>query len=132
MHLIDKLRTVIDPEDFMEEKLRKIVRFIFDFFCQGKECKPGVLMNYIDDEEAINLISELAALDIHDCPNKEKLISDCVQRLKRDKILYRCHELHKEIQNAQNLGDATNLEILISEYNNLIKQRSLVHGETRN
>jgi DNA primase len=131
MHLIDKLRSVIDPSDFMEEKLRKIVRFIFDFFCQGKECKPGVLMNYLDDEEAIGLIAELAALDIHDCPNKEKLISDCVGRLKRDKILYRCQELHKEIQIAQNSGDALNMEKLISEYNHLIKQRSMAHGEAR-
>ena len=129
IHLVDQLRTMIDPSDFMEEKLRKIVEFIFNFFSEGKEVKPNILMNYLGDEEAINIISELATMEIHDCPNKEKLIEDCVKRLKRDKILYRCQELHRQIQSAQNSGDNNHLNNLICEYNTLIKQRSLIHGE---
>jgi DNA primase len=141
LHIVDKLKNVIEPSDFVEEKLRKIVKFIFDFFAKGQECKPNILMNYIDDEEAINLISELSALEIHDCPDKEKLIEDCVKRLKRDKILYLRHEIHKEILAAQKIGDdeAVNrlmrqLDNLNKEYNSLDKQgknhltRSLVHG----
>lgn len=130
MHLVDQLRTQIDPSDFMEEKLRKIVKFIFDFFSEGKDCKPNILMNYLGDDEAINIISELATLEIHDCPNKEKLISDCVRRLKRDKIVYRCQELHKQIELAQSSGNHEALTPLIYEYNALIKQRSRIHGET--
>jgi DNA primase len=129
IHLVDQLRTLIEPSDFMEEKLRKIVQFIFDFFSQGKTCKPHEMMTYLGDEEAINLISELATLEIHDCPNKEKLISDCVRRLKRDKILYRCQQLHKEIETAQAQGDHQTIDRLLSEYNSLIKQRSLFHGD---
>ena len=130
IHLVDQLRTMIDPSDFMEEKLRKIVQFIFDFFTQGRECKPNILMNYLGDEEAINIIAELATLEIHNCPNKEKLISDCVKRLKRDKIVYRCQELHRQIQSAQTSGNHEIVQKLILEYNTLIKQRSQVHGET--
>jgi DNA primase len=130
IHLVDQLRTKIDPSDFIEEKLRKIVGFIFNFFLEGKECKPNILMNYLDDNEAINIISELATMEIHDCPNKEKLIDDCVKRLKRDKVLYRCQELHRQIRDAQALGDHDHLNNLICEYNTLIKKRSLLHGET--
>lgn len=124
LHLVDKLRGIISPSDFMEEKLRKIVTFIFDFFTQGKTFKPSILMNHLGDDEAIAILSELSTLEIHDCPNKEKLIADCVKRLKRDKILYRCHELHKEIQAAQTAGNNETLNRLITEYNTLIKQRS--------
>ncbi len=132
IHLVSELRTMIDPSDFMEEKLRKIVQFIFDFFTQGKECKPNILMNYLDDEEAINIIAELATLEIHNCQNKERLISDCVKRLKRDKIVYRCQELHRQIQTAQSCGNQDMMEKLIFEYNTLIKQRSQIHGEACN
>ena len=129
IHLVDQLRTLIEPSDFIEEKLRKIVKFIFDFFAQGKALKTNILMNYLGDEEAINIISELATLEIHECPNKEKLISDCVQRLKRDKILYECQELYRKIQKVQEQGNQESLHKLILEYNCLIKQRSQFHGE---
>ncbi len=124
MHLIDHLRQLIEPSDFVSDKLRKIAAFIFDFFDQGKNLKPNVLMHYLDDDEAINIIAELAALDIHNCPEKEKLIEDCVRRLKRDKILHRCQELHNRIREAQTSGDENKLHHLVLEYNNLIKQRS--------
>jgi len=132
IHLVDKLRKLVEPSDFVEEKLRKIVQFIFDFFSQGRDCKPNILMNYLDDEEAISIISELAALEIHDCPDKEKLISDCVKRLKRDKLAYRCKQLHEEIQTAQSNGNGEILTKLILEYNTLIKQRSQFHGKICN
>lgn len=111
------------------------MQFIFDFFSQGtrgRDCKPNILINYLDDEEAINIIAELAALDIHDCPDKEKLISDCVKRLKRDKLAYRCKQLHKEIQTAQSSDNGEILNKLILEYNTLIKQRSQFHGKICN
>lgn len=132
IHLVDRLRLVIEPSDFIEEKLKKIVKFIFDFFTKEKEkeYKPSLLMNYLGDDEAISIISELATLEIHDCPNKEKLITDCVRRLKRDKILYRCQELHREIEHAQTSGHHDIVDKLILEYNTLIKKRSQFHGET--
>jgi len=129
IHLVDQLRLLIQPEDFVEEKLRTIVKFIFDFFSQGKTCKPNVLMNYLGDDEAINIISELATLDIHACPDKEKLITDCVKRLKRDKIVYECQELYRKIQVVQSEGNQESLDKLIFEYNALIKQRSQFYGE---
>jgi len=128
---IDRLRAQIDPSDFVEEKLSKIVAFIFDFFCQGKPCKPHVLMSCLDDDEAIAIIAELAALDIHDTTDQEKLIADCVQRLKRDKILYQCRQLHHRIEEAQQTGAQENLGALIQEYDHLIKKRSQFYGEAR-
>jgi DNA primase len=124
MHLIDHLRQLIQPSDFVSDKLRKIVAFIFDFFEQGKNLKPNVLMHYLDDDDAINIIAELAALDIHNCPQKDKLIEDCVRRLKRDKILHLCQEMQHRIQEAQSSGNEEALRHLVLEYNDLIKQRS--------
>lgn len=128
IHNVEKIKSLINPSDFREEVLRKIVKFIFDFFSQGKECKPNIIINYLGDDDAINIISELAALEIHDCTDKEKLISDCVIRLKRDNIIHRCHELHNEIKAAQESGNHDKIQELIAEYNMLIKQRSKFHG----
>lgn len=132
MHLIDQLRTIIDPSDFLVEPLRKIVEFIFNFFSEGKTYKPNILMNYLGDDKAIQLISELTALEIHDCSDKKKLIEDCVKRLKRDKINYLCEDMQKQIQTAQKIGDEKILNQLISQYSSLIKQRSQVYGKTCN
>jgi len=129
---IDRLHALIDPSDFMHEQMRKIVRFIFDFFCQGKACRPNVLMSSLNDDTSINIIAELAALDIHDTTDREKLIVDCVHRLKRDKILYQCREMQRRIEEAQHTGTHENLGTLIKEYDHLIRQRSRFHGETSN
>lgn len=124
IHLLDRIRALVSPSDFAEEKLSKIVAFIYDFFEKKKELKPCMLMHYLDDEDAINIIAQLASLDIHNCQNKEKLIEDCVHRMKRDKVLRKCHELQKEIQRAQSEGREKKLQDLLLEYNLLIKQRS--------
>ncbi|MFH1692323.1 MAG: DNA primase [Candidatus Omnitrophota bacterium] len=132
MHLIDQLRTIIEPSDFLAEPLRKIVEFIFNFFSEGKIYKPNILMNYLGDDKAITLISELTALEIHDGANREKLIEDCVKRLKKDKINHLCEDMQKQIQTAQKIGDEKILNQLISQYSSLLKQRSQVYGKTCN
>lgn len=132
MHTVDRLRTIIEPSDFLIEPLRKIVEFIFNFFSEGKSYKPNILMNYLGDEKAIQLISELAALEIHNCPDKEKLIEDCVKRLKRDKINHLCENLQRQIQTAQKDGNEETLTQLIAQYSSLLKQRSQIYGKTCN
>lgn len=88
-------------------------------------------MNHLGDDEAIGIISELSALEIHDCPNKEKLISDCVMRLKRDKLTNQRLEVQNKIKMAQDSNDDTlltslmrQLDSLNKEFNTLNKQRS--------
>lgn len=130
MHLVDELRRMIDPSDFTQEQLRKIVQFIFNFFSETQALKPNILMNYLGDEEAIHIISELSALEIHTSSDKTKLIADCVERLKRDKVLHRLKILLSEIQAAQDAKDNETLGHLVLEYNALVKQRSLFHGKT--
>ncbi|MGE5279398.1 MAG: hypothetical protein ACM3L6_01470, partial [Deltaproteobacteria bacterium] len=128
---IDRLRTLIDPSDFLHERMRKIAAFIFDFFCQGKVCRPNVLVSCLNDDEAIAIISELAALDIHETPDREALIVECVQRLKRDKVLTDCRDLQRRIEEAQHGQGHEDLTTLIQQYDHLIKQRSRFHGEAR-
>lgn len=131
IHLVDELRRIIDPSDFTQEPLRKIVQFIFNFFSETHVLKPNILMNYLGDEEAIHIISELSTLEIHASSNKAEFIADCVERLKRDKILHQLKTLLSEIQSAQESKDNEALNRLILEYNVLIKQRSPLHGKAR-
>jgi hypothetical protein len=55
--------------------------------------------------------------------NKEKIIKDCIQRLKTARLGLKRQRLQEEIKIAEDLGDEERLSRLKEEFNHLIKNR---------
>ncbi|MFH1198639.1 MAG: DNA primase [Candidatus Omnitrophota bacterium] len=109
------------PEDFKDERASRIVSLLFNFIEQGKEMGPSVLVNHIDEEDIAQFICESAFLDVAQ-ENKEKVVENCVCRMKDERLKNRRQNLHEEIKRAQALGDEEKLNILMQEFHNLIKK----------
>ncbi len=120
--LIETIRQHLEPADFQDEKTAKIVSVMFDLVEQGKNLEPNLLMNYFGEEDISQIICESMFLPEVSDQNKERVISDCINRLRSEKLKLKRQHLHDQIKTAQHLGDEEMLQKLIAEFDYLIKK----------
>lgn len=115
-------RKEILPSDFCDETIRSVVTLMFADFDEGKEMSATVLLNSLQDEAVISMISQLLAAEIPVAQDKEKLMADYIQRLKGDRLKMERQHLRSRILEAQRSGDNVHLEELTRQFNQLIKR----------
>jgi len=122
--LIEHIRKNLEPADFQDELAFRVVSIMFDLLEQGKNVEPATLMSYLEGEDALQLICESVFVpDNLSAQHKEKVINDCIKRLKTEKLKSKKHHLQNQITSAEQLGDEEKLNRLKEEFNYLIKQR---------
>lgn len=119
---INRIKGSLEPEDFQDERISRIVSIMFDLLEQGKDITPHKLINYLEDEDISQLICESTFLPEISGQNKEKVIDDCIRRLKSERLRHKRQRLHEEIKTAQHLGDDERLHRLMREFHHLVKQ----------
>jgi DNA primase len=120
---INRIKSDLEPADFRDERICRIVRLMFDLIDQGKAVEPHKLMNYLEGEDILQVICESSFLPEIPPDDKERVVDDCVQRLKHERLKFRRHQLHEEIKSAQHNGDEEKLHKLMREFHTLIKKR---------
>ncbi|RJO64201.1 MAG: DNA primase [Candidatus Omnitrophota bacterium] len=121
--IIAELKDKLEPDDFLDERTAKIVTLMFDCIAQGKGIEPSKLLTHLGDAEATRLLCESTFLPDINIENREKILADCVQRLKAKKLTFKRQCLQEEIKAAQEKGDEERLHKLIAEFDTLIKTR---------
>jgi hypothetical protein len=96
---------------------------MFDLIEQGKNTEPSSLINYLNDDGALRVICESTFLPSVSLEDKERVIDDCIHRLKSEKLRFKKQQLHEEIKSAQHLGDEERLDRLIQEFQHLTKKK---------
>ena len=120
--LIEKIMQELSPSDFQDIRTAKIVSVMQELVLQGKNIQPSLLMNYFSEDDASQLVCETMFMpDLND-QEREKAVSDCITRIKVNRLKSRREHLHAQIKNAQGLGDEQRLNSLILEFHNLIKK----------
>ncbi len=120
--LIERIMQELDPSDFQDARTGKIVSVMHDLFKQGKSFAPSVLMNYLSEDDASQLVCESMFIPELSGQDREKAVTDCIQRIKVQRKKAKREELHLLIRNAQSCGDEEKLNTLIQEFHNLIKK----------
>jgi hypothetical protein len=120
--LISRIKDILEPGDFQDERSARIISVMFDLIAQGKEVEASKLIAHLADEELSQLLCESQFMEVPD-ENREKIVNDCVRRLKADRIKLKKYQLHEEIKAAQHSGDEQRLRSLMEEFDNLIRKR---------
>jgi len=120
--LIEKIMQELSLSDFQDERTAKVVSAIQEMAVQGKNIQPNFLMNYFSEDEATQFVCETIFMPDLDGQDREKAVNDCINRIKVDRLKSKREHLHKEINDAQVLGDEQKLNSLIMEFHNLIKK----------
>lgn len=122
--LIDRIRKVLEPADFQDERISRIVSVMFDLATQGKNIEPHLLINYLGDGDVSQIVCESMFMpEDLSAQDKERVVDDCIQRLKNKRLRLKRQHLHEQIKTAQNLGDEEGLHRLMEEFHYLIKKR---------
>ncbi|MFA6349548.1 MAG: DNA primase, partial [Candidatus Omnitrophota bacterium] len=120
--LISRVKENIGPDDFQDKNISKVVSVMFELSQQGKQLEISNLVNYLEDQNVNQFICESAFEPELSASDKERIIEDCVKRLKTEKIRSQRQNLHEQIKAAQHLGDEVKLNCLMQEFNELIKK----------
>jgi len=121
--LIRRIREHLDPQDFKDEHASRIVSLMFDLADQGKEVGPHILMNHFAQDDVSRLVCE--SVFMPESPSeehKERVIADCIKRIKEERMRLKKQVLHDQIKVAQSLGDEEKLNRLIEEFHGLLKK----------
>lgn len=119
---IDHIRKDLEPADFQDEIASRIVSVVFDLAQQGRTVEPRTLINHLEGEDVSQLVCGAVFIDDLSTENRAKLVHDCIQRIKGEKVKLRRQHLHDQIKTAQHLGDEEKLQQLMQEFHNLIKK----------
>jgi len=120
---IEHIKNSLEPADFQDERASRIVSVMFDLLEQGKDITPHKLINHLEGEDILQVICESTFLPEVSGQDKGKIIDDCIQRLKSEKLRLKKQCLHEEIKTAQHLGDEERLNRLMQEFHHLVKKR---------
>jgi DNA primase len=118
---INRIKEVLVPEDFQDERTARIVSLIFELDTQGKAIEPQHLINHLGDEEFSRVICELTLSPDSQEQDRVKIVDDCTRRLKHGRLQLQKRRLHEEIKALQHGQDDEQLRRLIEEFQNLAK-----------
>ncbi len=127
--LIDQIKHRVEPADFESETVSKIVSLLFDMIEQGKNIEPSLLVNHFGDEGVLKFICESTFTQDITTEDKDKIVEDCIGRLKHKSLNHKQQRLQEEIKIAEGSGDEEGLERLKHEFNILIKKRRIKNEE---
>ena len=122
--IIKDIMANLTPSDFQDERTSKIVSIMFDLVSQGKRILASNLLNYFQEQDLSQIICELTVLPDMPVEDRNRIIEDCIHRLKEQRLKERRNHLHKEIKLAQELKDEGRLKHLLEEFCRLTKTAS--------
>jgi len=122
-NVISRIRDNLEPGDFLDERASRIVSVLFDLIERGKSIEPNQLVNYLEDD-ITKCICESAFKTEIIKEERDRIIEDCIQRLKNRKLLLKRQYLQEEIKRAEELGDEERLRALQQEFFHSIKKGS--------
>jgi len=120
--VVQRIRDELEPADFQDDLATRIVSVMFELAAQGRSVQPSALINHLEGNDTLRLICESTFMPEVSEEDKDKVVDDCIQRLKRERIKQRKQCLHEQIKHAQRLGDEKEINRLLEEFHHLVKQ----------
>lgn len=133
-NITKNLREFINPAELQDGRLQKILELVFNLDETHAQLKPNQIINYLEDERSISLISELTNEEtlVFKSEDRNNILLDCIKRIKTNSINNQCQNLQLKIKDAQSSGDSECVNRLMNEFNLLIKKRGKINEKIGN
>jgi len=119
--LVSSIKEKIDPDDFQDKMIARIVSTMFELSTQGKNFSTQNLLNYLGQDDLSQIVCESTFMPEVSAIEKEKVVDDCIMRLKKNRSQLKRKKLQEAIKSAETAGNEEELNKLKKEFNFLIK-----------
>ncbi len=118
---VEKIIEALKPEEFRDSSVRDVMSAVFTLHKENKKATPAQLITLMgNNSDAANLISEASAI-LETMPDRERALTDCVFRMKKDNLKERLNALQGAIKAAYAQKNEDRVRELVVEYNSLVK-----------
>lgn len=118
---VRRTKESLSLDEFKDSSVRDVVKAVYDLSKEEKNITAVRLMNHFDNnEDAADLISESVHIS-ETLDNKDKILLDCIAKIKRDNVKDRLSRLQDAIKAAHASKDDGLVTKLVSEYTELLK-----------
>ena len=107
-------------DEIRNEFIKRIMEHIRTLWKDKKDIAPSKIINHFEDEEAKALVAEACSIR-ETIKDKDKVLSDCLERIKDDNFREELKNIQSEIRIAQDMKNNEKMTLLISKYNDLLK-----------
>ena len=98
---------------------------MFNFIEQGKKIDSNTLIEHLSSDDGVaEVICEAAFMDVAG-NDRERVVDNCIERLKSEGLKIKRQRLHEQIKAAQHSGDEPKVNRLIQEFHRLIKKEEI-------
>lgn len=116
---VAETKQALEWNDFQNEKIRDIAKFIFE--SEGSFVTASQLVNvYKEDPDSVKIVS-MACSEAESVENKEKTLKDCLLWMKKSRITTQRENLRSQILMAQHEGDRNRVSRLLGDLEQLNK-----------
>lgn len=118
---VRRTKESLSLDELKDSSVRDVVKAVYELSKEEKNITAVRLMNHFDNnEDAARLISEAVHIS-ETLDNKDKILLDCIAKIKRDNVKDRLSRLQDAIKAAHASKDDGLVTKLVSEYTELLK-----------
>jgi DNA primase len=122
---LKQIRESLSLDEFKDSSVRDIVKAMLDMSTEDKSVDAVKLMNHFENNDAATtLIAESVHLS-ETLDNKERVLGDCIARIKKDNVKDILARLQDAIKMAHDSKDDTLVTKLVTEYTELLKMNKV-------
>lgn len=118
---IESARALLTIDEFKDTSVRDVVAQIFKLNSENIEVTAVKLITALSESpEGIRLVSEAASM-LETITEKEKAMTDCISRIKKDNMKDRLENIQQAIKMAHTKKDEEAVSRLVCEYSEIMK-----------
>ena len=95
----NKIKDIINPNDFKSEANQKIMRRLYEEFEKGNSNINSLVDMFADDEQVVNALTGIMA-DDYEIEDNKKALYDVINNYQKEKLMARRNEIIQSLNNA--------------------------------
>ena len=95
----NKIKDIINPNDFKSEANQKIMRKLYEEFEKGNSNINSLVDMFADDEQVVNALTGIMA-DDYEIEDNKKALDDVINNYQKEKLMARRNEIIQSLNNA--------------------------------
>ena len=124
---LERARQELRQDDFKNPVAQRIARQIFESLADEKAPTAASLMSvFAQEPEVVGLLSQVSA-DVEILADKEKVFTDCLVQMKRQRIRQERGELLSQIATAESIGDQSRINEFMGHLHELNQREKKIN-----